>query len=176
MEPETRSILVWPWVSSNLKYHAIVDSFINEKVPDEPKSLYPPSCEPTNPDQLPEPAVEFRKNLALGASTVNLALTFIAGTGLATSDPDKSRHDRAKCHLSVTSTSCHAIVVLVAAGEPLDPMMDFYQVIFSRSLLDVPTFLVAIDDPEMKFVKEIQQKVLCHHPLLVTDPTDFHPY
>eukprot|EP01126_Amoeba_proteus_P008276 TRINITY_DN1304_c0_g1_i9.p1 TRINITY_DN1304_c0_g1~~TRINITY_DN1304_c0_g1_i9.p1 ORF type:complete len:220 (+),score=36.90 TRINITY_DN1304_c0_g1_i9:475-1134(+) len=160
MEPETRSILVWPWVASNLKYHVVMDTFINDQVPDEPRSIYPPACNPTSPDQLPEPSVEFNKSLVLGASTINLTLVFIAGTGLAANDPAKSRHDRAKCHLTISSATCHAVVLLIAGDEAFNPLMDFYQVMFSRNLLEVPTFVVSIDDPDLKLVKEVQQKIL----------------
>eukprot|EP01126_Amoeba_proteus_P056208 TRINITY_DN7041_c0_g2_i4.p1 TRINITY_DN7041_c0_g2~~TRINITY_DN7041_c0_g2_i4.p1 ORF type:complete len:175 (-),score=17.33 TRINITY_DN7041_c0_g2_i4:652-1176(-) len=155
---EEKTVLVWPW-SDRQKYHTLIDIFVNEQVPENPRSLYTPGCYLSG-EELPEPCVTLKKSISLDSSTMDLSLLFIAGTGLDSDVPGKAQYDRSKCCLNTTNVSCEAIIVLVEADEKVRFLLDFYQIIFAKELVDTPTFLVSIDDSSMALCKDIREKVM----------------
>jgi len=155
------TVLVWPWSSSDLVYHVIVDTFLNGP-PDEPRNILPPACfpDPSNTAKLPEPVGQFNKTVTAGDETFNLNLLFIAGAGLPDKDPNKARIDRARVTVNVSAQTLDRILVLVGAKEKLDYLVAFHALMFAKGIENVPTFFVSVDDDSGAKVKAIQDRAM----------------
>eukprot|EP01126_Amoeba_proteus_P063539 TRINITY_DN8764_c0_g2_i1.p1 TRINITY_DN8764_c0_g2~~TRINITY_DN8764_c0_g2_i1.p1 ORF type:complete len:240 (-),score=34.94 TRINITY_DN8764_c0_g2_i1:164-805(-) len=161
MAEPTKTFLLWPWTSSNLKYHVIVDTLVNQAPPDGPRNLYPEQCNAekcTADNPLPEPAVLLQASVP-GTPSTNLNLVFVSGTGLDPSDPMKSNYDRAKATLDISGSSCDAVVVFVSNDDknPHQYIQGFHGCLFGKGMTATPTYLVCLDDSEAKG-KDLQQK------------------
>lgn len=120
MDKVDRSVLVWPW-SQNLKYHVLLDTFINSQVPSEARCLFPDSCQPdpADPEKLPDPSLNVTTAAMVDASNLTISLYIMASTGVYydENDPVKARVDRSRLSLNVSCATCDRIVVLVLPDE-----------------------------------------------------------
>jgi hypothetical protein len=116
----TKHILVWP-CSEDLKYHAILDTFINSAVPSEARNIYPSECipDPSGPaDAEQAGSAIFERIMTVQGKSTTVRINFIAVLDKSIQDEgQKALMDRNRGAVSVSSATVDAILLLALPGE-----------------------------------------------------------